>query len=154
MMRLFCTQVKTMMMLKSSRPIYHSMRTCRYPPFFSRIHQKILMKLLRKKVCVHSGGPYITIQDYEYIHCGNQYVTTRDIYSPKVLVIPRNRWLRLNMTEKLFTGTLNKNQKKKKKYVTTATVKFQNFLTPENFVVFYLKFKQTGQTVGHFVKKT
>ena len=39
----------------------------------------------------------------------------RDIYSPKVLVIPRNRWLRLNMTEKLFTGTLNQNQKKKKK---------------------------------------
>ena len=36
----------------------------------------------------------------------------RDIYSPKVLVIPRNRWLRLNMTEKLFTGMLNKNQKK------------------------------------------
>ena len=36
----------------------------------------------------------------------------RDIYSPKVLVIPRNRWLRLNMTEKLFTGTLNHNQKK------------------------------------------
>ena len=34
----------------------------------------------------------------------------------KVLVIPRNRWLRLKMTEKLFTGTLNKNQKKKKKY--------------------------------------
>ena len=29
----------------------------------------------------------------------------RDIYSPKVLVIPRNRWLRLNMTEKLFTRT-------------------------------------------------
>ena len=37
----------------------------------------------------------------------------RDTYSPKVLVIPRNRWLRLNMTEKLFTGTLNKNQNKK-----------------------------------------
>ena len=36
----------------------------------------------------------------------------RDIYSPKVLVIPRNRWLRLNMTEKLFTGTLNHNQNK------------------------------------------
>ena len=30
----------------------------------------------------------------------------RDIYSPKVLVIPRNRVLRPNMTEKLFTGTL------------------------------------------------
>ena len=36
----------------------------------------------------------------------------RDIYSPKVLVIPRNRWLRLNMTEKLFTGMLNHNQNK------------------------------------------
>ena len=36
------------------------------------------------------------------------------IYSPKVLVIPRNRWLRLNMTEKLFTGTLNHNQNKNK----------------------------------------
>ena len=35
------------------------------------------------------------------------------MYSPKVLVIPRNRWLRLNMTEKLFTGTLNTNKKKK-----------------------------------------
>ena len=38
----------------------------------------------------------------------------RDIYSPKALVIPRNRTLRLNMTEKLFTGTLNKNQNKTK----------------------------------------
>ena len=27
----------------------------------------------------------------------------------------RNRWLRLNMTEKLFTGTLNHNQNKNKK---------------------------------------
>ena len=36
------------------------------------------------------------------------------IYSPKVLVIPRNRWLRLNMTEKLFTGTLKHNQNKTK----------------------------------------
>ena len=32
----------------------------------------------------------------------------------KVLVIPRNRWLRLNMTEKLFTGTLNHNKNKNK----------------------------------------
>ena len=32
-----------------------------------------------------------------------------------VLVIPRNRWLRLNMTEKLFTGTLNNNKTKQNK---------------------------------------
>ena len=32
------------------------------------------------------------------------------IHSPKVLVIPRKRWLRPNMTEKLFTGTLRINQ--------------------------------------------
>ena len=38
-------------------------------------------------------------------------------YSPKVLVIPRNRWLRLNMTEKLFTGTLNHNKNKTKKLI-------------------------------------
>ena len=34
----------------------------------------------------------------------------RHIYSPKVLVIPRKRWLRPNMNEKLFTGTLRINQ--------------------------------------------
>ena len=39
-----------------------------------------------------------------------------DIYSPNVLVIPRNRWLRLNMTEKLFTRTLNKNQNKQTQF--------------------------------------
>ena len=37
----------------------------------------------------------------------------------KVLVIPRNRWLRLNMTEKLFTGTLNHNQNKNKQNFAT-----------------------------------
>ena len=39
----------------------------------------------------------------------------QETFTPqKVLVIPRNRWLRLNMTEKLFTGTLNNNQNKNK----------------------------------------
>ena len=33
------------------------------------------------------------------------------------------------------------------------TVKFLNFRTPENFAVFYLKFKQRGKTLGYFVKK-
>ena len=36
--------------------------------------------------------------------------SARHIYSPKVLVIPRKRWLCPNMTEKLFTGTLRINQ--------------------------------------------
>ena len=35
-----------------------------------------------------------------------------NFWGVNVLVIPRNRWLRLNMTEKLFTGTLNHNQNK------------------------------------------
>ena len=48
---------------------------------------------------------------------GVLFPLARDINSPKVLVIPRNRWLRLNMTEKLFTRTLNHNQKKKIKLV-------------------------------------
>ena len=34
--------------------------------------------------------------------------------SQKVLVIPRKWWLRPYMTEKLFTGTVSKNQTKKK----------------------------------------
>ena len=35
----------------------------------------------------------------------------RVVFTPqKVLVIPRKRWLRPNMTEKLFTGTLRINQ--------------------------------------------
>ena len=34
--------------------------------------------------------------------------------SQKVLVISRKRWLRPYMTEKLFTGTLNKNETKRK----------------------------------------
>ena len=33
------------------------------------------------------------------------------------------------------------------------TVKFLNFLMPENFSVIYLKFKKRGQTSGYFVKK-
>ena len=41
-------------------------------------------------------------------------LSKRHLLPQKVLVIPRNRWLRLNMTEKLFTGTLNHNQNKTK----------------------------------------
>ena len=38
-------------------------------------------------------------------------VLEQDTFTPqKVLVIPRKRWLRPNMTEKLFTGTLRINQ--------------------------------------------
>ena len=43
-------------------------------------------------------------------------------YSPKVLVIPRNSWLSLNMTEKLFTGTLNKNINKTKQKIWTLKI--------------------------------
>ena len=41
-------------------------------------------------------------------HSGRRVVSLSKTYlPPKVLVIPRKRWLRPNMTEKLFTGTLN-----------------------------------------------
>ena len=55
------------------------------------------------------------------------FTVTGRLYSPKVLVIPRNRWLRLNMTEKLFTGTLNHN-KNKTKTVTGESHHEQTFL--------------------------
>ena len=35
-----------------------------------------------------------------------------------------------------------------------STVKFLNFRTPENFAVINIKFKQRGQTVENFAKKT
>ena len=39
------------------------------------------------------------------------YFLEQDTFTPqKVLVIPRKRWLRPNMTEKLFTGMLRINQ--------------------------------------------
>ena len=58
----------------------------------------------------------------------------RDTYSPKVLVIPRNRWLRLNMTEKLFTGTLNKNQNKN--IFLWSVCKNKWSLSPDDITVF------------------
>ena len=36
----------------------------------------------------------------------------KTLYSPKVLVMPRKRWLRPDMTEKLLTGNLNLNTNK------------------------------------------
>ena len=37
---------------------------------------------------------------------------SKTLYSPKVLVIPRKRWLHPDMTEKLLTGTLSLNTNK------------------------------------------
>ena len=39
---------------------------------------------------------------------------SKTLYSPKVLVLPRKRWLRLDMTKKLLTWTLNLNTNKQK----------------------------------------
>ena len=36
---------------------------------------------------------------------------SKTLYSPKVLVIPRKRWLRPDMTEQLLTGTLTQTNK-------------------------------------------
>ena len=45
---------------------------------------------------------------------------SRTVYSPKVLVIPRKRWIRPNMTEKLLTGTLSHNTHTHKKVLSNA----------------------------------
>ena len=59
----------------------------------------------------------------------------QETFTPqKVLVIPRNRWLRLNMTEKLFTGKLNHNQNK-----TKQTSKFREFMSPAK--IFFKKYR-------------
>ena len=54
-------------------------------------------------------------------HSGRRVVSLRKTYlPPKVLVIPRKRWLHPNMTEKLFTGMLSikPNQTKPKTFNT------------------------------------
>ena len=54
-------------------------------------------------------------------------LSKRHLLPKKVLVIPRNRWLRLNMTEKLFTGTLNHNQNKiKTKHSLVSYIPFKS----------------------------
>ena len=55
-------------------------------------------------------------------------LSKRHLLPKKVLVIPRNRWLRLNMTEKLFTGTLNHNKNKKQKHNLPEIQKGKNFV--------------------------
>ena len=59
----------------------------------------------------------ITSHTFAYFSAGSvRCFLEQETFTPqKVRVIPRNRWLRLNMTEKLFPGTLNRNQNKTKK---------------------------------------
>ena len=52
--------------------------------------------------------------------------------SQKVLIIPRKRWLRPDITEKLFTWTINKNETKMKR----------NFINVITFVNFFCKLKK------------
>ena len=48
-------------------------------------------------------------------HSGCRVVSSQDTFtSQKVLVIPRKRWLRPDMTKKLFTETLRKKQNRMK----------------------------------------
>ena len=54
------------------------------------------------------------------------------VYLPKVLVIPRKRWLRPDTTEKLFTGTLSLNKTKTKINLISWPSKAQNIQNLEN----------------------
>ena len=75
-------------------------------------------------VSVHKtlrGGLVVNASDYGSRgrgfepHCGQTVLcpSARPIYSSKALVIPRKRWLRPHMTEKLFTGTVRINNQPK-----------------------------------------
>ena len=47
---------------------------------------------------------------------------SKTFYSPKVLVIPSKRWLRPDMSEKLFTGPLNLYMKQTNKAFTAIVI--------------------------------
>ena len=46
---------------------------------------------------------------------------SKTLYSPKVLVIPKKRWLRPDMKEKLLTGTLSRNTNKQNSCINHST---------------------------------
>ena len=54
----------------------------------------------------HQPGVYVPLRALFLVSL------SKTLYSPKVLVIPRKRWLHPDMTEKLLTGTLNLNTNK------------------------------------------
>ena len=54
--------------------------------------------------------------------------SSKTLYSPKELVIPRKRWLRPDMTEKLLNGTLNLNTNKTKNNTWPLNLKFHFYL--------------------------
>ena len=61
-------------------------------------------------------------------HSGRRVVSLNKTYlPPKVLVIPRKRWLRPNMTEKMFTGTLSIRKKQHKKNMYTCIYRTGTF---------------------------
>ena len=62
---------------------------------------------------------------------------------PKPLVEFGNKPMLLHQLEAL----------KEVRLLAFSTVKFVNFRTSEIFAAIYLKFKQRGKTLGHFVKK-
>ena len=68
--------------------------------------------------------------------------------SPKYWLIPRKQWLCPNMTEKLFTGTLNNNQTK------ISYHKVSRIQALNNFAVNYLKFRLRGSTTFLIASKT
>ena len=51
---------------------------------------------------------------------------------PKVLVIPRKRWLRPNMTEKLFTGTLRINQSTNQQHMDQVFFRHNNIQSAQS----------------------
>ena len=46
-----------------------------------------------------------------YMYLRHVVSLKQTLYSPKVLIIPRKRWLRSDMTENVLTGTLNLKKK-------------------------------------------
>ena len=63
----------------------------------------------------------------------------------KVLVIPSKRWLRPNMTEKLFTGTLRINQPTNQRYLLFGSMDVRCYYCP-------LKFGNLESAISHSTK--
>ena len=79
----------------------------------------LLLNLSSASISFHKkiGGQWLVCQTPER-EVGGSIPTSAvlcHILCPKVLVIPKKRWLCPDMTEKLFTGTLSNNETKRNK---------------------------------------
>ena len=80
------------------------------PAFYDKSIKRQMVNYRAAVPCRNSFPVYLTLKIKISSTCNRFVSLSKAHLLPKVLVIPRKRWLRPNMTEQLFPGTLRINQ--------------------------------------------